>query len=300
VILPNKPSHWFSRVPARVAAAATLAALVAVAIMAFNTPEPPADTKRIENSGGSKFLMADSDGTEPMKQNVAAVKEAVGLNLQESSLADTEADGTWSVGANGQAQPSMALRRRFDYFLLLQGERTIDSVTADIHRQVLAAHGQVAAQQIMALWGSYLKLQQHSWTTQVDMQRPATWSSALTERSMKRRELLGIAWADAFYSEEEGDLRQLIAKSNNQDVASAQTPERNQPVTLPDAAQRQAAVDAEWQQWSQRLEAARHQIAKLQQAPELSVPQRLEAVAAYVTSQFSGSELIRAKALLKL
>lgn len=281
-------------------------AAVAYAAMMIFSPvdQPTAASKRLESSGGSRFLVANGDGTEQVKPLLVAGEAGKGLNLQESSLADTQADGTWSIGPNGQAQPSLTLRRRFDYFLLLQGERDIAALTADIKRQVSAAHGQIAAQQVMALWRSYLQLQQHRWTTQVDMQRPSTWSSALTERSMKRREQLGIAWAEAFYRDEENDLRQLIAKSNGQangqDLTTASAAERNLPTALPDAPQRQAEVDAEWQQWSKRLEAARSQIAKLQQAPELSEPQRADAVAAYVTSQFSGSELLRVKALLKL
>lgn len=303
--LPKLPKLLKLRLSS-VAAVMVVTAAVAYAAMMIFSPvdQPTAASKRLESSGGSRFLVADGDGTEQVKQLAVAGEGGKGLNLQESSLADTQADGTWSIGPDGQAQPSLALRRRFDYFLLLQGERDIAALTADIQRQVSAAHGQIAAQQVMALWRSYLQLQQHRWTTQVDMQRPSTWSSALTERSMKRREQLGIAWAEAFYRDEEADLRQQIAKSNGQangqDLTTASAAERNLPTALPDAPQRQAEVDAEWQQWSKRLEAARSQIAKLQQAPELSEPQRADAVAAYVTSQFSGSELLRVKALLKL
>ena len=303
--LPKLPKLLKLRLSS-VAAVMVVTAAVAYAAMMIFSPvdQPTAASKRLESSGGSRFLVADGDGTEQVKPLLVAGEGGKGLNLQESSLADTQADGTWSIGPDGQAQPNLALRRRFDYFLLLQGERDIAALTADIQRQVSAAHGQIAAQQVMALWRSYLQLQQHRWTTQVDMQRPSTWSSALTERSMKRREQLGIAWAEAFYRDEEADLRQQIAKSNGQangqDLTTASAAERNLPTALPDAPQRQAEVDAEWQQWSKRLEAARSQIAKLQQAPELSEPQRADAVAAYVTSQFSGSELLRVKALLKL
>jgi lipase chaperone LimK len=285
-----------------VAAFVVVTAAVAYAAMMVFSPvdQPTAASKRLETTGGPRFLIADGDGTGQVKPLLAADMRDKGLNLQASSLADTQADGTWSIGSNGQAQPSLALRRRFDYFLLLQGERDISALTADIQRQVSAAHGQIAAQQVMALWVSYLQLQQHRWTTQVDMQRPSTWASALTERSMKRRELLGIAWAEAFYRDEQNDLRQLIAKSYGQEFHTASAAERNLPNALPDAPQRQAEVDAEWQQWSQRLETARSHIVKLQLAPELSEPQRAEAVAAYVSSQFSGSELLRVKALLKL
>lgn len=253
------------------------------------TPSP-------QKTDGARFLIADGDGTEPPRPRAAADH---GLNLQESSLADTQADGSWSIGPNGQAQPGLELRRRFDYFLLLQGERSLAALTAEIQRQVLAAHGPIAAQQVMALWRSYLQLQQQRWTTQVDLQRPGTWASALAERSAVRRELLGIAWADAFYRDEENALRQQIARSTGQE-ASTPAPELNQPIALPDAALRQAEVDAEWKQWNQRLETARSQIARLQQAPELSASQRADAVTAYLNSQFAGTELVRARALLKL
>jgi lipase chaperone LimK len=274
--------------------------LLALACLVYVKLMPVAATVQAKSftevAGGSRFLVADGDGTEPM--NVRLAQDA-DLSLQTSSLADTQLDGSWSMGANGQAQPNIALRRRFDYLLLLQGERSLAALTAEIQRQVSAAHGALAAQQIVALWHSYLQLQQKQWKTQVDMLRPTTWASALTERSQARRELLGIAWADAFYREEEDALRQQIAKSNGQTVA-ASTQEANLPAVLPDAALRQAEVDAEWQQWQRRLEAARAQVAQLQQAPELSATQRTEAVAAYINSQFSGTELVRAKALLKL
>lgn len=265
---------------------------------------PASETSQAKSSadvaGGSRFLIADGDGTEPINLIKPRLEQDVDLNLQSSSLADTQADGSWSIGPNGQAQPSLSLRRRFDYFLLLQGERSLSALTAEIQRQVLAEHGALAAQQVVALWHNYVKLQQKHWNTQVDMLRPNTWASALAERSQVRRELLGIAWADAFYREEEDALRQQIAKSNGQTVTASSVQEAHLPTPLPDAAVRQAEVDAEWQQWRQRLEAASAQVAKLQQAPELSANQRTEAITAYISSQFSGTELLRAKALLKL
>jgi lipase chaperone LimK len=278
-------------------------ALLALACLAYVKLMPAVATAQAKSfsdtAGGSRFLSTDGDGTEPMKPTKTQIAQDAGLSLQTSSLADTQADGSWSIGPNGQAQPSMALRRRFDYLLLLQGERSLAALTAEIQRQVLAAHGAIAAQQVLALWNSYLQLQQKQWLTQVDMRQPSSFASALSERSLVRRELLGIAWADAFYREEEDALRQQIAKSNGQTMA-ASSQEANLPAVLPDAALRQAEVDAEWQQWRQRLEAARAHVAQLQQAPELSATQRTEAVVAYINSQFSGTELLRAKALLKL
>ncbi len=281
-----------------VVAVGTLLALACLVYVKLTPVAATAQAKSlIEVAGGSRFLVADGDGTEPMNARLA---QDADLSLQTSSLADTQLDGSWSMGANGQAQPNIALRRRFDYLLLLQGERSLAALTVEIQRQVSTAHGALAAQQIVALWHSYLQLQQKQWKTQVDMLRPTTWANALTERSQARRELLGIAWADAFYRDEEDALRLQIAKFNGQTVLATPLPEANLPAALPDAALRQAEVDAEWQQWQRRLEAARAQVAQLQQAPELSATQRTEAVAAYINSQFSGTELVRAKALLKL
>ena len=215
------------------------------------------------------------------------------------SLSNTQADGDWGIGANGQAQPSRALRRRFDYLLLQQGEIALDSLANHIRQQVQKAHGTVAAQQIMALWDSYLRLQQHAWTTQADLQRPETWANALAERSAVRRQTLGPAWADAFYGEEEGELRQMIAQANSGLPLSSATP-ANAPIALPDAAQRTAAHEAQWQRWEQRLDAARSRVQQLRSAPELSDPQRHEAISTYLNQQFSNAELLRAKALLKI
>ncbi len=233
----------------------------------------------------------------------AAAPTATAANPQTpNSLANTQLDGEWSIGPNGQAQPSMALRRRFDYFLLLQGEVDISALSAQIRQQVQAAHGAAAAQQIMAVWDSYLRLQKHNWTTQANPQRRETWSPALAERSAVRRQLLGTAWAEAFYADEENALRQMIAQANSglPVTPTTQATQAADPIALPDAAQRIAAHEAQWQQWDQRLAAARSRIEQLRGAAELSDPQRSEAINTYVNQQFSGSELVRARALLNL
>jgi lipase chaperone LimK len=214
-----------------------------------------------------------------------------------SSLANTQPDGDWSIGPNGQPQPSIALRRRFDYFLLLQGEQDLSTLAAQMRQQLQAAHGAAAAQTIMGLWVSYLQLQQHNWTTQVNMQRSETWAPALAERSAVRRQLLGSAWAEAFYGDEERALRQTIAQANS-GLPITPTTQPSDPVALPNAAERLAEHQAQWQQWEQRINTARSRVQQLRSAPELSEPQRNEAITAYLSQQFSGTELVRAKALL--
>jgi lipase chaperone LimK len=232
----------------------------------------------------------------PSPANAAEFQQA---HLLASSLFNTQADGDWSIGANGQAQPSRALRRRFDYLLLQQGEVALDSVANQMRQQVQKAHGAVAAQQIMALWDNYLLLQQHAWTTHVNMQHPDTWANTLAERRTVRRQILGLAWADAFYGDEENELRQMIAQTNSGMPVSS-TVQAHAPTALPDAAQRTAEHEAQWQQWDQRLATARSRVQQLRSAPELSDPQRQEAISTYLHQQFTGAELLRVKALLKI
>jgi lipase chaperone LimK len=214
-----------------------------------------------------------------------------------NSLANTQTDGDWSIGPNGQPQPNIALRRRFDYFLLLQGEQDISTLATQMRQQLQAAHGAAAAQTIMGLWVSYLQLQQHNWTTQVNMQRSETWAPALAERSAMRRQLLGSAWAEAFYGDEERALRQTIAQANS-GLPITPTTQPSDPIALPNAAERLAEHQAQWQQWEQRISAARSRVQQLRSAPELSEPQRNETVTGYLSQQFSGSELVRARAIL--
>lgn len=231
--------------------------------------------------------------------------------IKPDSLANTEADGDWSIGPTGQPQPSIALRRRFDYFLLLQGEVDLRVVAAQIRKQVLAAHGAEAAEQIMALWDRYLRLQQHGWATEVNLQHRETWAPALAERSAVRRQLLGAVWAEAFYADEENTLRHMIAQANSglPTTSSTTSPRTSaaqsvalqpSPALLPDAAERTATHEAQWQQWEQRLEAARSRVAQLQSAPELSNSQRQDAIRTYINQHFSDGELMRAKALLRI
>jgi lipase chaperone LimK len=283
------------------AVAAGAAALLCIgwAVYALSQPDSPG----AHNQPGSPGLQLPRSpslmGAGGYNTDTAQSTEATQTTepARPNSLANTQTDGDWSIGPNGQPQPSIALRRRFDYFLLLQGEQDLSTLAAQIRQQVLAAHGAAAAQTIMALWASYLQLQQHTWATQVNMQRSETWAPALAERSAMRRQLLGAAWAEAFYGDEERALRQTIAQtSSGLPITLAAQP--SDPIALPNAAERLAEHQAQWQQWEQRMSSARSRVQQLRSAPELSEPQRNEAIAGYLSQQFSGSELVRARAIL--
>jgi lipase chaperone LimK len=220
-------------------------------------------------------------------------------DLASSSLAGTQPDGDWGVNSQGQLKASRALRQRFDYYLSLIGEMPLTSIEAALRAAAEKDLKEPALGQALALWSRYVQLQQHSFKHAVNLKEPASWSAALTERQIVRRQTLGADVAYAFYGQEEAELQQMLAQ-----VQTGQTGQGNQampinaPADHPQAADREAAVQEQWQQWEQRVNKARSQIKAYAQAPELSAPQRQQAIENYLTSQFQGTELIRARALL--
>jgi lipase chaperone LimK len=219
-------------------------------------------------------------------------------NLPTGSLAGTDADGDWGpVDARGQLLPSHALRRRLDHHLSRVGELPLSDLRAGVQRQALAERGAHVAQQVMAVFDRYTALQQHAWTTTANPQQPSTWRAALQERQTVRRTHLGAAWAQAFYADEEAELAQWIAHHDSGLPLPA-----GPPLTAPlhpQAAAREAALQAQWRVWDERVSAARQTLDRLAQAPELSAPQRAQAREAALQRAFPDPhEQLRARALL--
>jgi lipase chaperone LimK len=232
--------------------------------------------------------------------------EAVGAAIAGSSLRGSAADGEWGIDAAGRFHPTREVRRRFDYYLALQGELPLDALQRWMAAQVGERHGAAAAAQVMPVFASYLRLQQHAWRTEADPQRPQTLAPALAERQQVRRALLGIEVAEAFYRDDDAALNALIAQANSGAAAAAkaapadgvEASDLRQP--LPDAPARLAQWQAEWDDWERRLTAARAELARLRTAPELSAPQRDATIDTWIDQHFDAAEQRRARALLQL
>jgi lipase chaperone LimK len=301
------------------AAALGIGALLAYHLWSTATLTPSVAQGPVPAPAGT--LSASAMGTKPAVQaqlghrpaGTTFASEGVASWLSRTSLAGTQADGDWGVDAQGQLRASRALRQRFDYFLSLIGELNVSELRALVQREALSSLTPTTTAQVMAMWDRYVQLQQHHWRTQVDLRAPQSWSAALAERQQVRRELLGPDWAYAFYADEERQLQEMLTGLNaNGQIGSANgmpahrpqaslTHESGQTQAIhPQAAEREAQWQAQWQQWQQRLDAARAQVQALQAAPELSAPQRQLAIEHYLQAQFAGSDLTRARALLGL
>jgi lipase chaperone LimK len=224
--------------------------------------------------------------------------ESVPLSVSGTSLAGTQADGDWGVNSQGQLQASRTLRQRFDYYLSLIGEMPLASIESLLQQDAKKSLKEPALSQVLSVWRNYVKLQQHAWQHAVDLKNPATWSTALAERQTVRRQILGADWAYAFYAEDERELQAMLSQVNSPTRAVQPNPEPPTAALHPQASEREAALKAEWLLWDQRVQAAREQVSKLKVAAELSEPQRQQAIQSYLSQQFHGADLIRARALL--
>ena len=297
---PARPGSWRLRLAA---GAAVVAALAAGLWWALPGPMPEtgspgsADTRPVHAGMNNPFGATAGASAGPRTPAGATAATDV-PDLGKTSLAGTSADGDWSVGADGRLTPSHALRRRFDYYLTLVGEVPLDSLRALVLQQASAELREPALGAVLALWDRYVALQQTSWKHAVDLRRRDTWADALAERSQGRRAALGAEWAQAFYGDEERELAAMIAGGGPASGNSSASIAPGAPAPHPQAAEREAAVAAQWQQWEQRLATARQQLQALNNDPALSPAQRAERADQLLAAQFTDTDLTRARALL--
>lgn len=234
----------------------------------------------------------------------------------DGSLRGTDLDGDWGLWVGDRLQPSLSLRRRFDYLLTGVGEVETTELRHWIEQQLTLERGIDAARQVIDVWDRYLALQQRRFETAWKPADPASWAGVLAERSKVRRDLLGAPWAQAFYADEERDFTALAARrtalvadsatataepSLLVPTAAQQSPELQAARSArfgPEAAERLRVEDLAWARWEQRLADARAALQAIAQRPELSAPQREQAQRDELARRFSDTELQRAHAIL--
>jgi lipase chaperone LimK len=273
---------------------AALAALAALAVLVSVLGAGPANPLDTRPEAATPAQAQVSLGA-PLAALAASASAATPL---APSLDGTTLDGDWGLDPQGQLQPSRALRWRFDHLLTQIGERDVATMRAQLVqllRGMQAVPG--TAQSVLDVWDRYVKLQQWPWKTAVDLRSPDSWRQSLAERQLVRRQILGLRWAEAFYGDEDRALLGWI-----QALDSGQTLPNTSPTPppLPDAPQREAELAAQWQAWDQRLALSRKVLQGLRHAPEMSALQRQQAIAQHLDQHYSGSERLRAQALLSL
>lgn len=275
----------------------TLGAVLGVgallAALAWRSPDPPADPA----PAADRSVAATASALAP-PAGPAAPAQPVAPALRAPSLQGSDWDGDWSLASgNGLPQPSLRLRQRFDHLLSQLGERELPAIRAQLLARFDADALPAAARaELLRLYDAYLAVQQHPYRFVAEPQAPHTWRAALAERQLVRRQQLGADWAEAFWGEEERALMASLSALRGDGPALPTDPE---PPRHPEAAAREAALDAAWRDWEQRLSAARARWQALVGDASLSAPQREQAWQQHLDQRFDAAEQRRVRALVE-
>jgi lipase chaperone LimK len=311
-----------SRASLAVAVAAVLAAVALGWSGLRDSSDDASDprTLRLDTTGGISLLAGGGSERPPAANaGAAGLIDAADIETRmftDGSLRGAELDGSWGRWVDGGLQPDFALRQRFDQLLTTIGEASTDELRAFVASRAERDTSREQAQAVLALWDQYLALQQVRHAETLDLTQPAKWPGLLQAHQLARREHLGPAWADAFYREEEQRFRELITERGQAKPAgsaagfsplqlSAELPasvlhQLRVATYGREATERLRAEDQAQIAWQTRLDTARATLTRLRQAPELSEPQREQAVAQWLAQNFSETEQIRVRALLNL
>jgi hypothetical protein len=132
--------------------------------------------------------------------------------FQEGSLVGTQPAGDWCINTQQQFLPCEGLRQRFEYYLLGLGEVGVTDVRALIQDDARKANGDAQATQIMALFDKYWQIRTYDWKNHFIQSDRTTWLPVFEEQRAVRRQILGGAWADAFFLDEEQHFQAYYAQ----------------------------------------------------------------------------------------
>lgn len=214
------------------------------------------------------------------------------------SLQGSDWDGDWALASpQGLPQPSRRLRDRFDHLLSQLGERELPAIRAQLLARLEADALPAATRaELLRLYDAYLAVQQHPYRFVAEPQAPHTWRAALAERQLVRRQHLGADWAAAFWGEDDRALMASLSALRGDRPAALPDVE---PPRHPQAAAREAALEAEWRDWERRLDAARTHWQALARDASRSAPQREQAWQQHLDGHFDAAEQRRVRALVE-
>ncbi len=189
------------------------------------------------------------------------------------SLRGTDLDGDWGSWHAGTLQSDLALRRRFSHLLTAVGELDLRELRLWIAREVAREHGDASVGQVLVAWDDHLALQQGNPTpSQAAAGNPAPPSMPPRHRATAAPAPRALLMPEASLSAQQLQALQV----QRVEALGAE------------AAERLLREDAARWAWAQRMAEARTQLQNLSGS----------ARDAFLARHFSGSERLRARALL--
>lgn len=219
--------------------------------------------------------------------------------LIKNAFGETGSNGSWCLSGAENIEPCYGLRTQFDDYLAATKASTVTFIDMRLFVQAEASRSASAAQviKIVSVFDRYWILMQYQWKYPLIENQPDTKAISEVEKRRVRIELLGQAWADAFYppgelgpgpakiSSEQQSMTELAIENDNWEGISAEEKNRREIefATFLKMPKPQIGKD-------NRLEVALYQLQWLQQQTELSDAEKIAAIQEYVEDNFDPQE----------
>lgn len=226
--------------------------------------------------------------------------------------------GDWCVAKGNRLEPCSVLRDRFEYYFHGLGELTSGEVRLITEDESRRANGEALTARIMQVFDQYLAWRRHPFTHVADPSDRRTWMPALQEQRQVREKLLGAAWTQAFFEEEDKELLgmyaqleagqalaakrasdPLAAAVSSKDAASAVHAERVARYGA-EVAQQMDKADADQAEFDRGMQAARVEWSRLAAQANLSDIDRDAQIKRFVDEHFDPQDRSRAMSQVKL
>lgn len=241
--------------------------------------QKPSDVSGARGSAGLPFLSSQLAERTLSELRVAA---------RGGVLAGVEPDGSWVCAADGGLRPDRRIRERMDWYGNQLGPMSADELALVLSAEAAEACGPKAGQDASQVWRAYQDAMV-AVAGVVPADRAALEQSARAAAAARRRGM-GPSWAEAFFGDDERLLAAQLAGQGSREV---------EPLPLPDAAARSAAVDASWASWRQRIEDAQQAVNQLRNDPSLNAEARAGKFHELIEQRFAETERLRAEGLLR-
>ncbi len=175
-------------------------AVLVIAALSVNYLLRSDANKNSENSNtdtqGDLVVQSQTSGS----NSKPTIKKA-GFSLEQSSLRGTEVDGGISLDANAEVVLDMGMRRLFDYYLSLIGERDLVQIRILLKDQLLTQYNQTNTEKVLQYFDRYTDYLSALAALNIGgLSKP---EERLQQVASLRKKMLGEAMALAFFAEEE-------------------------------------------------------------------------------------------------
>lgn len=174
--------------------------VLGIAMLGFNYFLRTNSNKNIEDSNSDAQTDSVAEFQASTSNNYPTSKKA-GFSLEQSSLRGTEVDGGISLDENGEILVDLSMRRLFDYYLSLTGERDIVQIRILLKDQLLTKHNQINTEKVLQYFDRYTDYLSALAALNIGgFKKP---EDRLEQVTSLRKKMLGEAMSLAFFAEEE-------------------------------------------------------------------------------------------------